>query len=686
MAIAGPAVTIEAQIHMKGDVVAQDLRIRSARAVLLLCGGLLTFGAGLAVAEEATPDPVAERGRAYAHLGRAFFSIRAGEYGAALEEIHGAVAARPESPDLLIQAAELLSMMHREGEAERFARRALTQDPGHGEAKLFLADIGFERASRAQNDDKSRREAIRLYLEWLGSLDDGEVADPVVLKKLAQLQLLDRDFQGAVTTAERLRADRPGDREAAMLLTELRLRQGEREQGLRTLLSFVGAHPWEEDLVQWAGELLEEFGGWEVVEEAFADHLPFPPHRTSILLFYAQALDRTGRDDRASEILEQALEARPEDTMIRRSLVFAYRKQGRMAASIRMIEGLIDESPDEPLYLVWLADTLENQGNGEAAIDAYRRAIERLDRAADTAQQRDSFRYQIATIRLVEERFEDVEETLARFEAPESLKAQEIRARLAIGRAEWAAARKAIAAMKDVGEEEAAGLIGILAGEVAVGERRWSEAQKRFRGVLDRFSPAIRSRIAEIYRQGGREKVGEEWLREWVEEQPDDAEARYRLGAFLYELERTDEAEELMRQAFRIDPEHAPAMNFLGYSLAERRERLDEALDLVTRALDLDAWNGAYLDSLGWVFYQMDRFEEARAPLERAAAELPTDPTILEHLGDVYSRLGERTLALGSWEKALGRDSENADEIRRKMEAERRLLASDGEPRDARPR
>ena len=123
-----------------------------------------------------------------------------------------------------------------------------------------------------------------------------------------------------------------------------------------------------------------------------------------------------------------------------------------------------------------------------------------------------------------------------------------------------------------------------------------------------------------------------------------------------------------MQQVFRLDPQHAQALNFLGYSYAERGIRLDQALDMIQRALESDAWNGAYLDSLGWVYFQMGRYEEARGPLEQAARTYPHDPTVLDHLGDLYAKVGELELALAAWSRAIDSGAEDPESLWAKIQ------------------
>jgi tetratricopeptide (TPR) repeat protein len=110
-------------------------------------------------------------------------------------------------------------------------------------------------------------------------------------------------------------------------------------------------------------------------------------------------------------------------------------------------------------------------------------------------------------------------------------------------------------------------------------------------------------------------------------------------------------------------------MNHLGYTWAERGQRLDEALKLIKRAVELDPENGAYLDSLGWVYYQMGDAKRALPWMLKAAAKLPDDPVILEHLGDVYAKLGLVPQALDAWTRALTKSSAPSESLRQKIQS-----------------
>jgi len=94
-------------------------------------------------------------------------------------------------------------------------------------------------------------------------------------------------------------------------------------------------------------------------------------------------------------------------------------------------------------------------------------------------------------------------------------------------------------------------------------------------------------------------------------------------------------------------------LNYYGYMLGDLGIRLDEAQSLVKRALAEDPYNGAYLDSLGWIYYKQNKLSDAEATLRKALERDAHDPTIHSHLGDVYAKSGRPEQAFAEWEKSL---------------------------------
>jgi len=106
-------------------------------------------------------------------------------------------------------------------------------------------------------------------------------------------------------------------------------------------------------------------------------------------------------------------------------------------------------------------------------------------------------------------------------------------------------------------------------------------------------------------------------------------------------------------------------LNYLGYSYIDRGENLDEALDMVRRAVEQRPRDGYIVDSLGWAYYRLGRYEEAVEQLERAVSLRPADPVINDHLGDAYWKVGRKLEAMFQW--AHARDSDPEDDDLRKI-------------------
>lgn len=153
-------------------------------------------------------------------------------------------------------------------------------------------------------------------------------------------------------------------------------------------------------------------------------------------------------------------------------------------------------------------------------------------------------------------------------------------------------------------------------------------------------------------------------------------------------LDRWDEAEADFRAALELNPDQPQVLNYLGYSLVEKKIKLDEALDMIERAAAAQPDSGYIIDSLGWVLYRLGRYEEAVGHMERAAELMPVDPIVNDHLGDVYWAVGRKTEARFQWRRALSfvvysstAEEVNAERIRAKLDVGLdQVLADEGAP------
>lgn len=174
----------------------------------------------------------------------------------------------------------------------------------------------------------------------------------------------------------------------------------------------------------------------------------------------------------------------------------------------------------------------------------------------------------------------------------------------------------------------------------------------------DREAREARMSLAGIFSRLGRHDDALSVLDEVIAGLPAEPGAdawRYFVARGAAHLEADDwaRAEKDLKRAVETAPEEPTALNYLGYSWAERGENLEEAFKLIEKAVALRPTSGAIIDSLGWAYYQLGNYEEAVGHLEKAATLEPADPTITDHLGDVYWRLGRKTEARYQWRHAL---------------------------------
>jgi tetratricopeptide (TPR) repeat protein len=158
-----------------------------------------------------------------------------------------------------------------------------------------------------------------------------------------------------------------------------------------------------------------------------------------------------------------------------------------------------------------------------------------------------------------------------------------------------------------------------------------------------------------------------------LERKPDREEVYFHLGVLYDRWGKFNKAVEALEKVIQLNPKHSAALNYLGYSYADRGVKLEEAEALVLRALSSEPDNASFVDSLGWVRFKRGNYEAAEQELERASAKL-FDPVIWEHLGDVRVRLNKNAEAWDAYQKALDLDPGNKKIIKKLNQLEKLVL------------
>jgi tetratricopeptide (TPR) repeat protein len=398
----------------------------------------------------------------------------------------------------------------------------------------------------------------------------------------------------------------------------------------------------------------------------------------------AMALDQLGRLEEAEAALRRALELEPDNLRIHGLLAQNLQKRGLHGSEIEVYRGVLKENPHHQRTLQSLADAQLSQNDLEGAIAT----LEEIERRYP-----DDLR-SVVRLGFLEYEAREWAEAALRFERFLAEYPEEYEVVFFLG-----------SARRRAGDEE--GALEALA-SIPPEHKNYADARTEIAALLERrgdyagalaeverANAASPSQSLELYAATLRAKSGDfdgavAHLEQLLSERPSDDELLYNLGVIYGEAKRHDDAIRYMRLALEQNPDNASALNYVGYSFAEKGIRLDEAEGMIRRALELRPDDGYITDSLGWVYYmrarplvESGRGAEAEALLERALREVERadeltggDPVVSEHLGDIHLLRGDKQRALENFEEAVELEPRSSEqpELFEKLERLRQEL------------
>lgn len=415
---------------------------------------------------------------------------------------------------------------------------------------------------------------------------------------------------------------------------------------------------------------------------------------------YARTLARVAESlDRLPVVLsawDRATRLDDEDAESWFQLASAAARLGRFALADSALDRSLELNPVRPRTLLLRGWIRENTGRAAEAAELYRRHLE-TDASDQATRQR--LVLLLARLKRPGDAFREAQVLAAA--RPEDPDALQLEADCAYASGNEVAGERALARMRDLASgdpELALRSLAVLArhdrahdalrvadawARAHAGDPRGLSLSARARALTGQYDSAAvyarrlveatpdsidaRRLLARIYQDAKRWPEATAAWREARALAPDDPLLMLDHG---YCLERSGDlagAIELGRAALAHAPDYPGALNFLGYLLADNGQDLEEALGLITRAVEQDPGNGAYLDSYGWVLYRLGRLPEARTQLESAIVLTGGDPVIHEHLGDVYRDLKMPDRAREHYRACLAADSGNA-RVRNKLQ------------------
>jgi tetratricopeptide (TPR) repeat protein len=645
----------------------------------LLFAAVITVApaAGAADSAQAPPRPQAKApqaspSKAADPVAEAYYQFVLGRRLAGEGDVEGAVKAYkraleldPASADIPAELAEFYAGESRVRDAIDWAERALTQAPAHMNAHRVLGLIYADLASReasgatASADTTYRTQAID-HLERALAQATGDPAASMRLT-LARVYLQNASFDKAIATLKQLLADNPWLPQGVSLLSQAYTSAGRSADAITLLKDAAAMEP---AFYQTLGETLEKGKRFTEAAKAYEQALAQDPADNNLktrLAFCLLSLEDRASMTRARDLLTAVTTANPTQTWPLYLLSRADRALGDLDGAEASARRLLAISPSSTSGAHALAQVYEARREWAKLVAALEpvAAGQTKGREADIALLLTHLGF--AYIELGRQA-----DAVAAFERAITLDPQDadLKSYLAQAFVNGKQYEKALTIVRGLRAVDASDpRLARLEADALCGLGRFDQGVAILKPLADAATGDLTPLVAlsEFYGTNGRYADAAAVLRTAVAKAPDDLSLQFQYGAMLDRQKQFAEAEQVFRQVLAKNPQHAPSLNYLGYTMVERGSRLDEAISLIKKAVDLDPHNGAYLDSLGWAYLKLNQLDQAEAPLRSAAAQLPRDSVVQDHWGDFLARKGRFAEAAEAWRRALAGDGQQID-------------------------
>ncbi len=544
------------------------------------------------------------------------------------------------------------------------APAAAASDDRAGAYYNFAMGRLYAEMAGAQGNREYASRAVKYYQEALKLAPN--VA--IVADELTELYLHLNRLADAIAVAEDMLKKDPDNVNARRILGSVYMRMAQSgrdaeaslQKAIEQYRKITAKEPGDGESWTTLGDLYRASNNSPEAEKAFRAALKADPNNTDALKSLAKLYMDLGDTKSAIESLKAATDKTPNAETLA-DLGGAYGDAGKHKEAIEVFRQALDMEPDNDKIARALAE--EYVSVNPPQLDEARKIYERL---AAANRREPSFPLRLSEIYRAQHDLAKAREAAdrARQLDPESLPVR-LNEALQLESEDKLDAAIAVyrAMLEDVSRspnaEEAHKWRFEFLGQIAQAYekgKRWTEMAK----ALDETEKAASTNA---------EKAGVCFMR----------------GAMLERQKQFEASEKQFRKVLELDPKHADALNYLGYMLADRNLRLDEAAQLIGKALALQPDNGAFLDSMGWVRYRQGKYPEAQGLLERALERMP-DPTVYDHLGDVLAKMGRTKDAIAQWQASLveaqkpgttGVDAEEMAVVNRKLDEAQAKLAKE---------
>ena len=680
---------------------------------------VVVFGvAGLAAAQtspsaSATPDDSqpaqrkTDKAAAYYHYTLAhMYEEMVTAYGRsdlatkATEEYRLAIEADPSSEFLTSSLAELYVKTGRIADAVKEAQDIIRRDPKNLEAhkllgRIYLRSLGD--MPGGNGSDNILKLAIEQYQEIV-KLDPQSVDDHLLLGRLYRLSNDMSKAEAELNTAIKLD---PNSEEAVTTLAMLYTDEGDTARALKVLSSIPDSAR-SAKLYSALGAAYEQRKDYKSAIDAYKHAVMLDRDNLDAIRGLAENLLNDGQLDAALEQYKVIADSNPEDAQSYLQIAEIYRRQSKFDLALEALKKADTLAPDSAGVPYNMAVVYQAQGRYDDAAKLLQDLIKKTERTSEvgTSQadrnNRAIFIERLGMIYREQENYTAAVDTFRKMLplGDENARSgyQEIIDTYRDSK-QWA---QATAVAKEAVQKlpNDRDLRMVLDAQLAdMGE--FDQAVADVRSML-KDGPEDRDvyiRLAIIYTRAKRWNDAAQSLdkAEQLSTKADDkAYVNFLRGDFYQRQKMYDQADSEFRKVLAVtpptDPQAAATLNYLGYMNADRGVKLDESLSYIKQALAFEPNNGAYLDSLGWAYFKLGKYDQAEESLNKAAVHMGSDPTVQEHLGDLYQKTGRLKLAAAHWDRAVQewnktvpaeQDGEAFAKVQQKLDAARVKLAKE---------
>jgi tetratricopeptide (TPR) repeat protein len=712
-------MNLSSRISMRSDIE-KSRRVGGAAAIALLCLlGLSaaataqtaagTGGAARAPEKARSAEAGTERSEAYysfamGHIAELLYeSTNREEYASqALNYYKRAYALDPNSTVIGERLAEMYWKTQRIKEAVQESAEILKRDPGSLAARrllarIYLRSLGDLNAAAGQTETLER--AAEQYREIL-RLDPADTESGLWLARLYRLQ---NHNEKAEEVLRGLLRNETGEEPVAEQLSQLLLDEGKTGEAVQ-LLEGLTQDGTSADLLDLLGNAYTQAGDLGKAEAAYRKAAEADPEDRGRTRGLGQTLFSEGKFAEALEVYKQLAEAEPADAEVHLRLAQIYRELHQMDKAEDSLLKARQYAPNNLEVQYNEALLYEAQGRFEDAIRVLSGAVAGLKGSGGNAEGQHTLALLYQQLGMLYREVQNYSAAAYTFEEMKHFGEEEDRRARLLLMDTWRLARNMPRALEEArAAAEKYPNDGAVRASQALLLSENGQAEQAARLLESHMAGTAADRenylnLAQVRERARQYKQAEEAARkaESLAGGPAQKEAAWFLLGAIYERQKMfGRAEEEFKKALAVNPRNAAVLNYYGYMLGDQGVRLEEARGMVQRALAEEPYSGAYLDSLGWIYYKQNKLAEAEEALHKALERESHDPTIHGHLGDVYSRGGHKEKAVGEWEKALAEwraelpaevEGERVAELEKKLgDARRRVAAHKPAAREAKP-